>query len=207
MTIETFVDLRGWFHERLEACLSKRGERAADETQLYLVELLAVRGLRAAPSKALSAGFPLGKELCGRPLAMILAEAATAEGEDRLRLFRGLGDEALYTAGFFSDHLEHRGITEDYVVRMGGGAYDTASKLAERSPSEAVRTEVYRELGERFVTFAHVLDDVKESTAFRTPQDIVRLYDKWRRTGSPRIAERLSAEGVYPGREAKPALH
>ncbi len=198
MTIETFVDLRGWFHERLEACLRKRGERAADETQLYLVELLAVRGLRAAPSK---------EELCGRPLAMILAEAATAEGEDRVRLFRGLGDEALYTAGFFSDHLEHRGITEDYVVRMGGGAYDTASKLAERSPSEAVRTEVYRELAERFVTFAHVLDDVKESTAFRTPQDIVRLYDKWRRTGSPRIAERLSAEGVYPGREAKPALH
>lgn len=207
MTIETFVDLRGWFHERLQACLSKRGERAAGATQHYLVELLAVRGLRAVPSKAVSEGFPVGKELCGRPLAMILAEAATAEGEDRVRLFRGLGDEALYTAGFFSDHLEHRGITEDYVVRMGGGAYDTASKLAERSPSEAVRTDVYRELGERFVTFAHVLDDVKESTAFRTPQDIVRLYDKWRRTGSPRIAERLSAEGVYPGREAKPALH
>lgn len=198
MPIETFVDLRGWFHERLEACLRKRSEHVSDETQLYLVELLAVRGLRAVPGK---------EEVCGRPLAMILAHAAEAEGEDRVRLFRGLGDEALYTVGFFADHLEHRGITEDYVTRMGGGAYDTASKLAERSPSEAIRSDVYRELGERFTTFAHVLDDVKESTAFRTPQDIVRLYDKWRRTGSPRIAERLSAEGVYPSHETKPALH
>ncbi|MCZ7687217.1 MAG: hypothetical protein M5U28_54170 [Sandaracinaceae bacterium] len=32
----------------------------------------------------------------------------------------------------------------------------------------------------------------------RTPQDIVKLYDRWRRTRSPRLAERLRAEGVFP---------
>ena len=83
----------------------------------------------------------------------------------------------------------------------------TLFQLAARNAHEAARIEVYRELASLFAPITRVLDDVRESTALRTPQDIVRLYDKWRRTGSPRIAARLSAEGVYPGRGSTDTVH
>jgi hypothetical protein len=188
MSIETFVDLRSWFHERLSGCLASRGLRTSDETTLYLVELLTSAGVGGAQRES----------LCGRALALLLAEATEAHGGERVRRFRILGDEALYVAGFFGEHLERRGVSEDYVSRLGAQAYETASRLAERSAQDAARAEVYRELADQFSSLTRVLDDVRESTALRTPQDIVRLYDKWRRTGSPRIAARLTAEGVYP---------
>lgn len=202
MSIETFVDLRSWFHERLSGCMASRGLQATEETTLYLVELLASAGV----------GSGRRETLCGRPLVLLLAEANEASGFERVRLFRMVGDEALYIAGFFGEHLERRGVTEGYVSRLGTRAYETASRLAERSSREAARAEVYRELAAQFEPLTRVLDDVRESTALRTPQDIVRLYDRWRRTGSPKIAARLTAEGVYPdfssrARETRGTVH
>jgi hypothetical protein len=200
MSIETFVDLRSWFHERLSGCMASRGLHTRDETTLYLVELLS----------SAAVGGPQRESLCGRPLVLLLAEATQASGGERVRAFRMVGDEALYVGGFFAEHLERRGVTEDYVWRLGTQAYETAGRLAERSAQEAARVEVYRELAALFEPLTRVLDDVRESTALRTPQDIVRLYDKWRRTGSPRIAARLTAEGVYPAlpaREPRGTVH
>ncbi|UJR81144.1 Hypothetical protein I5071_31970 [Sandaracinus amylolyticus] len=186
--IETFADLRFWFRERLESALDRHRIEAPDETRAYLVELLAGMGLgrRRAPGQ--------------RPLALQLKDAREAQGIERLRLYRALGDDALCLAGFFRDHLEQRGVSAGYVHTMGGGAYESAGVLAVQSAHEAVRIEVYRDLSRRFTTFAELLEEVRESTTLRTPQDIVKLYDRWRRTGSPRLAERLTREGVYPTR-------
>lgn len=186
--IETFADLRFWFRERLEAALESHRIDAEDETRAYLVELLAAMGVgrRRAPGH--------------RPLALQLGDAREAQGIERLRLYRALGDDALCLAGLFRDHLERRGLSEGYVKTMGGAAYESAGVLAVQSASEASYTPVYRDLARRFTTFAEVLEEVRESTTLRTPQDIVKLYDKWRRTGSPRLAARLTAEGVYPTR-------
>jgi hypothetical protein len=194
--IETFADLRFWFRERLEAALEQRRVEAAESTRAYLVELLSALGVgrRRPPGQ--------------RPLALQLADAREADdGLERLRIYRALGDEALCLSGFFSDHLESRGLSAGYVCSMGGGAYENAGVLALQSASESTRVGVYRELSRKFVPFAQVLDEVRESTALRTPQDIVKLYDRWRRTGSPRLAERLSAEGVYPARAGGKTLH
>lgn len=182
MSIETFADLRGWFRERLEAALGQRRVGAGEATRAYLVDLLARVGLGQE------------NETLARPLALQLAEARSAErAPDRLRLYRTLGDDALYLRGFCAEHLDHRGITTDYVATLGETAYDQAGELAPFGASE-----VYRELARKFEPFADALDDVREGTAMRTPTDIVRLYEKWTKTRSPKIAERLSAEGVFP---------
>ena len=181
MSIETFADLRGWFRERLEAALGDRRVGAGEATRAYLVDLLARMGLGQ-------------DESLSQPLAFQLAEAHSAEREiERFRRYRALGDEALYLRGFCAEHLDHRGITTEYVRTLGEAAYDHAGELALGGASE-----VYRELARKFEPFADALDDVREGTAMRTPRDIVRLYDKWTRTHSPKIAERLSAEGVFP---------
>ena len=182
--IETFIDLRGYFHERLENALGRQRVDAEEDTRAYLVELLAALCRAPAPGEV--------------PLATQLAEAVHAPAPERLRRYRTLGDEALCLAGFFGDHLGRRGISPEYVHTMGGSAYDRASTLARHAAREAARAGVYRELSRKFVSFTEVLDEVREHTALRTPQEIVKLYDKWRRTRSRTIAERLCAEGVVP---------
>ena len=79
---------------------------------------------------------------------------------------------------------------------MGRRGYASAEDLA--VGPEAVRRTAYGELAEGFPELVEVLDDVRETTDLKTPQDIVKLYDRWRRTRSPKLAARLREEGVYP---------
>lgn len=189
MSIEASSDVRGWFHERLEESLDRQNVPASELTRLYLVELLARFAERP------------GRDGLERPLVLQLADALEATGPERLARLRALGDHALYGLGFFEDAFERRGVTRDYVVTMGGRAYAQASVLAVYSPREAVRREVYEELADGFEIYVETIDDVRESTVLRTPQDIVRLYEKWKRTKSPKIARRLRSEGVFPAIE------
>lgn len=186
MSIEKSGDLRTWFRERLSEALDRRRLSPSEVTQLYVVELL--HRFATSPEQA----------SLDRPLALMLAEAVEATGLEQIRLLRIMGDTALYLSGFFSDHIEHRGLSRGYFVSMGERAYSSAGALAARSPSEAVRRPVYSELAEDFERFVGALDDVRESSALATPQDIVKLYDRWRKTRSPRLAERLREEGVVP---------
>jgi hypothetical protein len=196
MTIEKSRDLRTWFRERLSEALDRQHLSASESTRLYVVELLH----RFATSPEIRS--------LDRPLALQLADAAEANGIEKIRLLRIMGDTALYLSGFFSDHLERRGVNREYFVAMGGRAYSSASDLAQFSPAEAVRRPIYEELAEDFEAFAHALDDLREMTAARTPQDIVKLYERWKRTRSPRLAERLREEGVFPAPgSSKRVLH
>ncbi len=186
--IEMSGNVRGWFHERLQSAIDRQRTPTSEATEMYLVELLA----RYAETPVSLA----------QPLALMLAEAAEAAGPERIRRLRELGDTALYVLGFFEDHLDRRGITRDYVVTMGGRAYARAEALSVFSPRESVRRDVYGELADGFEGYAEAFDEVRESTVLRTPQDIVRLYEKWKRTRSPRVAARLRSEGVFPTIEA-----
>ncbi len=175
------MDMREFFRDRVRAALSRRELEVTETTEFYLVELLA-RNRQLSP----------GRET----LAERLGQALTATSRrERLRAFRDAGDSALVAAGLFFDYLERRGISRDYVVAIGCRAYASAGELAFDSPV----AEAYPELSNSFEEFARVFDDVRESTELRTPQDIVRLYERWQQTRSPLLAERLRAAGVYPG--------
>ena len=186
MTIEAHQDLQAYFHGRLGQALKRRALCIAAHTEFYLVQLLN-RALGTAAVEAIS-----------KPFVQRLADGVEIEDTGkRLRHFREMGDDALYVCGFFSDHLRGRGISKQYVATMGGSAYREASGLA-RWSAESQFSETFLELAARFETFATVLDDVREETSMRTPQDIIRLYDRWRQTGSPILAERLRDQGVFP---------
>ncbi len=195
MSIEMRGDLRGWFREQLAEALDRRGVAASPTTRVYLVELL--HGFATQPAT----------ESLARPLALQLADAAEATGTEKIRRLRVLGDAALYLSGFFADHLERRGVTRRYTVTIGERAYSSAGALAAHAPSEAVRRQAYAELAQAFEGFVLTLDDLREMTSLRTPQDIVKLYDRWRRTRSPQLAERLREEGVFPTDASSRLLH
>lgn len=189
--IEAQADLKGFFHERLGVALGRHGVRAADATRVYLVHLLSDLG---ATTDAV---------LLERPLALQLADASEAAGREKLRRYRALGDTSLAVGGLFVEQLDRRGITPDYVASLGGRGYRSAAELARLGGAgDSLLSFVCDDLASNFAAYVRVLGDVKETTSMRTPQDIVRLYDRWRKGGSVAIAERLVAAGVFPQVEA-----
>jgi hypothetical protein len=57
---------------------------------------------------------------------------------------------------------------------------------------------VFSELARKFVGFMDVLADVSERTALSSSADVLRLYEKWLRTGSTRDGQRLVERGIVP---------
>lgn len=183
MAIEPLVDVGSWFRERLDGALSRRSVEASEDVRSYLVGLLC-RGAGGAFVDL------------DDPLVLALERALRAEAlAERLERMREVGDRALVLSGFFAERLEHRGIARDYVVELGGRAFQGAHDAARRRHEPAL---VYVELAGAFGQWASVLDEVRELTVLKTPQDIVRLYDRFRRTRSPEVAARLVREGVFP---------
>ncbi len=177
--IKAASDTRSFFHQHLEAALDGLGVQASAPTCHYLQELLAQ-------------GATLGAQ--DEPVALLLAEALQEDGpRERREKLRETGDTALYTSGFFQEHVQRRGMSLAYYETMGGRAYASAAVLP------GPLRHVFQELAQGFARFVQVLDEVREATTLRTPQDIVRLYDRWRETKSPKLARRLQREGVFPG--------
>ena len=170
-----------YFKELVEASLARQHLQAGDLTEYYLVNLLCqfVRPDRG------------GTEI-GEPLAVRLARALqTAGAEQRARL-RSLGDFSLFMSGFFSDSFVRRTVDVDYYVSMGEYAYGSLSR------AEDAFREVFSELSRKFVGFSDVLADVSERTGLTTNNDLLRLYEKWLRTGSTRDGQRLIERGIVP---------
>ena len=75
---------------------------------------------------------------------------------------------------------------------MGAYAYGSLSR------AEDAFREVFGELSRKFVGFSDVLADISERTALTSNNDVLRIYEKWLRTGSARDGQRLVERGIVP---------
>jgi hypothetical protein len=125
-----------------------------------------------------------------RPLALLYGDAREADNEhERCLLLQQLGDMALFLGALFPERFTRRGIGQDYVAGMGGGAYDYLAGNARRN------RHIFAELAG---AFHHMLSMVAEACA-RThlnAGDILALYRHWQATGDPVALHRLRSLGV-----------
>ncbi len=174
-----------YFKDLVESALARQQLRANELTSYYLVDLLC-RFVR--PSERI----PFSDD-AGEPLALRLGRALGSGGLEQRARLRNLGDFSLFMTGFFSDSLNRRAVDVDYYVSMGEYAYGSLS----RREADAFG-EVFSELARKFVPFTDVLADVSEQSGIRSSVDVLRLYEKWLRTGSPRDGQRLADQGILP---------
>jgi hypothetical protein len=174
-----------YFKELVEEALSERHLQASDLTEYYLVNLLCQY---ARPDV-------VGREEHAEPLAFRLGRALHSAGADQRARLRRLGDFSLFTSGFFSDSLRRSPVDVDYYQAMGEYAYGSLS----RSEHDTF-ADVFGELSRKFVAFMDVLGHISERTAGSSSSggDLLRLYEKWLRTGSTRDGERLVQRGMLP---------
>lgn len=174
-----------YFRELVESALTRQQLRPHELTSYYLVDLLCrfVRPDRRIPFADDTA----------EPLALRLGRALESGGMEQRARLRNLGDFSLFMSGFFSDSLSRRSVDIDYYVSMGEYAYGSLS----RRDQDALG-DVFAELASKFVPFMDVLSMVSEQAGARSSVDVLRIYEKWLRTGSARDGQRLADQGIVP---------
>ena len=174
-----------YFKDLVESALTRQHLRTSELTEYYLVDLLCrfVRPDRRIPFY----------DDTSEPLALRLRRALESGGMEQRARLRNLGDFSLFTSGFFSDSLNRQAVDVDYYVSMGEYAYGSLG----RRDADAFG-EVFAELARKFVAYMDVLAEVSERTGAAGSTDVLRLYERWLRTGSTRDGQRLVDRGVVP---------
>jgi hypothetical protein len=103
-------------------------------------------------------------------------------------------------AGFFSDFIDRSLVDIDYYISMGGGAYSSLSSLIGTQRQGEMFVELYMDLAEKFAALVEVLNVISEATSMHNPReaDLLKLYERWSRTGSERIERLLYERGLMP---------
>lgn len=186
----------GFFQEVVEDAMRSRQVDATDGAQSYIVALLVEY---AHPAE--QAG-----EAMKKPLAFLLDEALrTPDAGERFERLRALGDGVLYSCGFFGDHFERRGVDQKYLFGIGRTAYDAAGSILRTAPRP---NDLFDELARKFGVFVDVLHDVADSTiamgtASATAKSLLKVYERWLKTGNDRLAQALTSHGLVPTRGVK----
>jgi hypothetical protein len=178
-----------FFREQLGLAMEHQKVSTSAFTEYYLVNLLAacVRGENLPQREP---GYD------ETPLALLYLRALDASRHERARLLRAMGDTALFISGFFADSLTDKNADLRYYRTLGGMAYERLSRDHEHD--RAIGPAVFTELAARFREFADVLSEVSEASRPQTPRSVLKLYERWVQTGSPRAAALLAREGLAP---------
>ncbi|HJZ74952.1 MAG TPA: hypothetical protein VKE51_24625 [Vicinamibacterales bacterium] len=172
-----------YFKDLVEVALSHQRLNTQELTAYYVVQLLASFLQRPLSDDRTDA----------TPLALRLARALEGGAVRQRATLRDIGDVALFVSGFFSDSLNRKLVDIDYYVSIGGRAYNALGRVETDTFSP-----VFAELGEKFVGFVDVLSEVSERTSCASNSDLLRLYEKWLKTGSRRSGQLLVERGVVP---------
>lgn len=196
MSDDPTIDVRNlqeFFRDSVHTALERQRVAVDDHTEHYVVNVLTMY----ARSDALfdtDAGRPTLK-----PLALILAEAGEAPTrEARLRSLQRLGDVSLFIAGFFAQSFARRLVDIDYHIAMDGRAYGTLAESCRTGARGRALGAVFAEMAQKFQRLVDALNDVSEMAHRHDHRDVLRQYEIWLRTGSPRAHGILRSLGVEP---------
>lgn len=178
---------RALFAELVAGALGKARLRPSPMATAYLIELLDERVRQGS-------GEPEDQST----LAEALLEAQQDRGAARIRRMRSLGDRALFVSGFLGDSLARSVVDIDYYCQIGGSAYgDVAVRLRDGGAGGSW-TRLYSELSQHFGHFVDVLAEVGDRSRPEQPRNLLRLFERYLRTGSARDREQLIRSGQVP---------
>lgn len=185
--IDVSTNIDFYFEQIVHDAIVSRQVEATDAAQHYLVGLLSDYARGEQPGAL------------DRPLTFQLRDALEARGAERFQRLRSIGDGVLYLLGFFSDSLTRRGADRRYVMKVGSSAYGHASAML-RMGGSANTVDVLDELARKYDGFVAVVRDVADGvlTSVRDDTALLQVYERWQRTGSTRLAQRLVSSGLCP---------
>ena len=188
----TVSNLREYFHDALQGALAHQHVAVEDQTEHYVVNLLTL----FSRSEHLYEQGPDGIRL--RPLVRMLSDALEAPTlQERERGLQRLGDVSLFIAGFFAHSFARKLVDIDYHIALGGQAYGTLAGGLCRGRRQ-VLGRVFAELAAKFLPLVDALGEISDAARRYTQADVLRLYELWLKTGSPRARGLLRELGIEP---------
>jgi hypothetical protein len=185
--------LREFFRDAFHTASRHQHLDIDEQAEQYVVNLLTM----FSRADALYERTPEGLRI--RPLAHMLADALDAPNAmARQRGLQRLGDVSLFIAGFFARSFARKLIDIDYHIAMGGNAYGSLADTMHRSSSGRCIAAIYSQLAQKFQRLVDALNEISETSYRHTDADILRLYEVWMKTGSPRAHGLLRGLGVQP---------
>lgn len=178
-----------FFKEQVEAACERQHLYPQPLTSYYVVSLLSefTHLGTASASEAVGSAEALGVKL--------LRALDSGGSMQRLGL-KQVGDASLFISGFFSDSLRRSLVDVDYYVSLGGYAYRSLGS------TDDTLSPIFAELSDKFVAFVDVLSEVSARTQLTNDADLLRLYEKWLRTGGRRNGDLLAERGIVPSASA-----
>ncbi len=180
----------GYFKEIVGQALAQRKIQTYPQVETYLTGLLEfyldARNLHEEEFVT-EAGARKPKTL-----AELYMLATQSEVKTKIELLKKLADKSLYMSGFFGDSFQRKIIDVDYYAEIGGSAYYQLSSVTK----EDTMAKVYSVFSTRFVEFMDVLTLISQNSLVQSNQSVLRLYDRYLRTGSELAREKLTEIGV-----------
>ena len=181
----TETSLSSYFSKRLTRYARRFRPPPHEDTCWYLGSLLE----RFGRSEQLFS-FEDG-DMTLRPLALLYSDAIEANNDrERCLMLQQLGDMALFLGALFPERFTRHGILQDYVIGMGGSAYDYLADNARTN------RHIFAELAN---TFTRMLEMVANACSRRqrlSTEEVLALYQRWFNTRDPVIGNQLSALGI-----------
>jgi hypothetical protein len=181
----TETSLSGYFSRRLTRYARRFRSPPHEDTCWYLGSLLE----RFGRSEQLFS-FQDG-HMTLRPLALLYSDAIEADNtRERCLMLQQLGDMALFLGALFPERFTRRGILQDYVVGMGGSAYDYLADNARTN------RHIFAELANTFTLMLEMVANACSRRHRLTTEEVLALYQRWLSTRDPVIENQLRALGI-----------
>ena len=132
-----------FFKEQISEAQQVSGINFRENLEFYLVNLLTEY---------------VSNPVIDTPFALVFKEALEADQERQMRLFKILGDQSLYMAGFFQDSLNRKSFDMSYIMRMGSGAYASLAEIHHnRHTPNSYLPELFESLAANFSSAVEVI--------------------------------------------------
>jgi hypothetical protein len=177
-----------FFHEGIVDALNYCAIITSEPVKAYLVALLE----HYLVSDNLYIQDDKGKKTQETLAEMYLRAQTTELAHQRNDLLRRTGETSLYIGGFFGDSLQRKLVDLDYYVGMGEVAYRSLANVIRHDDL----AEVYGELSGRFGKYVDVLTYVSQKSLIQSDQNLLRLYERYIRTGSDMARAQLIEQGI-----------
>jgi hypothetical protein len=197
------ANLFDFFHDEVDTAVTTTGHDVSEEGVFYLCNLLV---------ECSHAQATLAVDTLAELHIAASHDHGTGDRGRAVHTWRRLGDQALYVSGFYPDSLSRKSVGVDYYVTMGRAVYDRLARmlgpLVARGRLVGTRedgghkgfSEIFAELADTFEQCTDVLAEVRSTLAQRraevSDQELLRLYEEYLATGSPRALRQLRKLGL-----------